>query len=451
MKKHIFFLFTLISLVSTSLSAQKNIIDEVIWIVGDEAILRSEVEEQRLRAQYDGTPIQGDPYCVIPEQIAINKLFLHQAVLDSIQVNESSVTSQVENRLSFFISQIGSKEKMEEYFGKNTVQLREDLRTLFREQMIIQQMQQKLVGDIKSTPSDVRRFFTALPVDSIPTVPAQVELQIISFEPPVPIEETNRIKERLRQFTERVNTGETEFSVLARLYSEDTESAKRGGELGFMGRGQLVPEFATVAFNLTDPKKVSRIVQSEFGYHIIQLIEKRGDRLNCRHILLKPHVSQIDKRKAELKLDSIANQIRSGKISFEQGVIYFSQDKSSAMNAGLMLNEKTGTSKFEYQDLPQEVAKVVYNMNVGEISKPFSMINPSTNKEVVAVVKLKSKTENHKANMSDDFQMLRSYYENKKKEEFIKDWIVKKQKETYISIDPAWQNCNFQYPGWIKK
>lgn len=448
MKKPFLFL-SLISM-AIGLHAQKNIIDEVIWIVGDEAILRSEVEEQRIRAQYEGTPIQGDPYCVIPEQIAINKLFLHQAVLDSIEVSESTVMNQVENRLNFFISQIGSKEKMEEYFRKNTPALREDLRIMFREQMIIQQMQQKLVGDIKSTPADVRRFFNNLPVDSIPMVPAQVELQIISFEPPVPIEEINRVKERLRDFTERVNSGTTDFSVLARLYSEDTESAKRGGELGFMGRGQLVPEFSAVAFNLTDPKKVSRIVQSEFGFHIIQLIEKRGDRLNCRHILMKPRVSLEYKNQAIQKLDSIAGEIRNGKITFEKAVMNYSLDKNTAMNAGLMLNEKSGTSKFEYQDLPQEVAKIVYGMNVGEISKPFSMINPQTNKEVVAIVKVKSKTENHRANLTDDYQMLKNYYEGMKREEFIKNWIVKKQRETYISIDPKWQNCEFQYPGWIK-
>ncbi len=451
MKKNILLLFLFLSSAMGTLMSQTNIIDEVIWIIGDESILRSEVEEQKLRAQYEGTPVQGDPYCVIPEQIAINKLFLHQAILDSIVVGEGQVNNQVENRLSFFISQIGSKEKMEEYFGKNTVNLREDLRTMFRDQMIIQQMQQKLVGDLKSTPAEVRRFYNGLSTDSIPSVPAQVELQIISFEPPVPIEESNRIKERLRDFTDRVNKGSSEFSVLARLYSEDEESAKRGGELGFMGRGQLVPEFSLVAFNLTDPKKVSRIVQTEFGFHIIQLIEKRGDRLNCRHILLKPRVSILDKTKAIEKLDSISNLIRLNKTTFEEAVIYFSQDKTTAMNAGLMLNEKSGSSKFEYQDLPQEVAKVVYTMNVGEISKPFTMMSPSTNKEVVAVVKLKSKTENHKANMIDDYQMLKNFYEGKEKEKFINNWIVKKQKETYISIDPAWQNCKFQYPGWIKK
>lgn len=450
MKKIILSFSLLLSIVPIKMWAQNNIIDEVIWVVGDESILRSEVEEQKLRAQYEGTPIQGDPYCVIPEQIAIQKLYLHQAVLDSIVVSESSVMSQVESRLNYFISQIGSKEKMEEYFRKNTTDLREDLRDMIRNQQIIQQMQQKLVGTLKSTPADIRRFYTQLPADSIPTVPAQVELQIISFEPPVPIDETNRIKERLRDFTDRINSGTTDFSVLARLYSEDTESAKRGGELGFMGRGQLVPEFATVAFNLIDTKKVSRIVQTEFGFHIIQLIEKRGDRINCRHILLKPRVSLDEKTKAIHNLDSISKLIRDNTMTFEKGVMNFSQDKNTALNAGLMLNEKSGNSKFEYQDLPPEVAKIVYGMNVGEISKPFTMINQASNKEVVAVVKVKSKVENHKANLTDDYQMLRGIYENNSKQEFLNKWIVKKQKETYISIDPAWKKCKFQYPGWLK-
>ena len=451
MKKIILSLLFLLSIAPLKMLAQKNIVDEVIWVVGDESILRSDVEKERLEAQYNGKPIEGDPNCVIPEQIAIQKLFLHQAALDSVVVSESTVMNQVESRINYFISQIGSKEKMEEYFHKSTIDLREELRNMVRDQQVIQQMQQKLVGDIKSTPADVRRFYSEMPPDSIPTVPAQVELQLISFQPPVAIEEITRIKDRLRDFTDRINSGNAEFSVLARLYSEDTESAKRGGELGFMGKGQLVPEFAQVAFNLIDPKKVSRIVQTEFGFHIIQLIEKRGDRINCRHILLKPHVSIEEKSKAMHELDSISNLIRENKLTFEHAVMNFSQDKNTVMNAGLMLNDKNATSKFEYQDLPPEVAKVVYEMNVGEVSKPFTMTDKATNKDVVAIVKVKSKTENHKANLSDDYQMLRTYYEGKKKQEFLNNWIIKKQKETYISIDPAWQNCTFQYPGWIKK
>ena len=275
-----------------TLSAQ-GVIDEVIWVVGDEAILRSEVEEERLRALYEGTPIPGDPYCYIPEQMAVQKLFLHQAALDSVEANESSVSHQVDMRLNYYINQIGSKEKMEEYFRKTSSEIREEMMTSVRNQMIIQQMQAKLTADIKPTPSEIRRYYQSLPIDSLPMMPAQVEVQIISFEPPVPIEETERIKQRLREFTERVQNGSADFSMLARLYSEDTESAKRGGELGFVGKGQLVPEFAEVAFNLNDPKRVSRIVQTEYGYHIIQLIEKKGERINCRHILLRPRISTI--------------------------------------------------------------------------------------------------------------------------------------------------------------
>lgn len=427
-----------------------NIIDEVIWIVGDEAILRSEVEEERLRAQYEGQEIKGDPYCVIPEQLAIQKLFLHQAELDSVEANESTVSHQVDMRMNYYISQIGSKEKMEEYFRKSQSEIREELMTTVRNQMIIQQMQQKLTSHIKPTPAEIRRFYNSLPADSIPTIPAQVEVQILSFEPAVPREETERIKKNLRDFTERVQSGKADFSMLARLYSEDTESAKRGGELGFVGRGQLVTEFADVAFNLTDTKKVSRIVETEYGYHIIQLIEKKGERINCRHILMRPRVSAQDKVKALEKLDSIKAIIRdSANATFEQAVQLFSEDKETAMNAGVMMNPNTGASKFEYQDLPAEVAKQIYSLQVGEISEPFIMMDEQKNKEVCAIVKLKSKNEIHKANLVDDFQILRQMLENKLSHEFVEDWIKKKQKETYVHVDEKWRGCDFMYPGWI--
>ena len=431
--------------------AQDNVIDEVIWVVGDDAILRSEVEEERLRAQYEGQEIAGDPYCTIPEQLAIQKLFLHQAELDSVEVNESTVATQVNMRLNYYISQIGSKEKMEEYFRKSMSEMKEDMTTAVRNQMIIQQMQQKLTENIKSTPAEVRRFYSGLSSDSIPTIPTQVEVQIISLDPPVPQEEIDRVKKRLRDFTERVNNGDADFSMLARLYSEDTESAKRGGELGFVGKGQLVPEFADVAFNLSDPRKVSRIVETEYGFHIIQLIEKRGDRINCRHILLKPRISQNDKTQSISRLDSIADLIRNEKLSFEQAVAFFSQDKNTAMNAGVMMNPETGATKFEYQSLPPEIARQIHGMNVGEISRPFVMMDDTKNKEVCAIVKLKSKTDVHKANLVDDYQTIRAMYEQQRSEAFIRQWIQQKQKDTYIVIDPEWRGCGFEFPGWVKE
>ena len=429
--------------------AQDNIIDEVIWIVGEEAILRSEVEEERLRAQYEGQPIPGDPYCVIPEQLAIQKLFLHQAELDSIEANESSVSSQVDMRMNYYISQIGSKEKMEEYFRKTSSEIREEMMTSVRNQMIIQQMQSKLTEGIQPTPAEVRRYFNSLSIDSLPTIPAQVEVQILSIQPPVPVEETERIKSQLREFTERVTSGNADFSMLARLYSEDTESAKRGGELGFVGKGQLVSEFADVAFNLTDPKRVSRVVETEYGFHIIQLIERKGERINCRHILLKPRVSYMDKQNAITRLDSIRSLIMADSLSFELAVARFSEDKSTMMSGGTMTNPNAGTSKFEYQELPPEIARQIYSMKEGDISMPFTMIDRTKNKEVCAIVRLKTKRDSHKANLTDDFQTIRDMLTQKLSAETIDKWIRQKQKEIYVHIDPNWRGCDFQYPNWV--
>ena len=430
--------------------AQDNIIDEVIWIVGEEAILRSEVEEERLRAQYEGMPIAGDPYCVIPEQLAIQKLFLHQAELDSIEANESSVSSQVDMRMNYYISQIGSKEKMEEYFRKTSSEIREEMMTSVRNQMIIQQMQGKITETIQPTPAEVRRYYNQLSKDSIPTVPAQVEVQILSIEPSVPVEETERIKSRLREFTERIHNGSADFSMLARLYSEDTESAKRGGELGFVGKGQLVSEFADVAFNLTDPKRVSRIVQTEYGYHIIQFIERKGERINCRHILLKPRVSGDDKVKAIARLDSIRTLVVDSGMPFEAAVAHFSEDKNTLMSGGMMTNPNTGATKFEYQDLPPEIARQIYGLNEGEVSMPFVMMDKTKNKEVCVIARLKSKRDSHKANLTDDFQVIRGMLEQQQRAETIENWIKNKQKEIYVHVDPAWRGCDFQYPGWVR-
>lgn len=435
-------------LVSAGLKAQNNVIDEVVWVVGDEAILKSDVEEERIRAQYEGEKLDGDPYCVIPERLAIQKLYLHQAAIDSIEVSESEVLSQVEQRTNYYISQMGSKEKMEEYFRKSSTQIRELLRDNIRDGLTVQQMQREIVGDIKITPAQVRRYFKDLPADSVPYIPTQVEVQIITLEPKIPQEEIDRVKSQLREYTERVNSGSTQFSTLARLYSEDPGSAKFGGELDFMGRGMLDPAFANVAFNLTTPNKVSKIVESEYGYHIIQLVEKRGDRIKVRHILLKPQVAQEDLDAGVARLDSIADDIRNEKFSFDEAAQYISSDKDTRNNHGLMPNKETGTSKFQMQELPAEVAKMVDKMNVGEISKAFTMINDK-GKEVCAVVKLKSRINGHKATITDDYQELKETVLYKLRAEKLDKWIREKQKTTYVKINEDWIHCDFKYPGWI--
>lgn len=434
--------------------AQENVIDEIVWVVGDDAILRSDIETQRLYMQNEGERLDGDPYCVIPEQMAIQKLYLNQAKLDSIEVNENQVIQSVDQWINFAINQIGSKEKLEEYFNKKVSQIKDERKEMIKEQQTVQQMKQQLIGEIKLTPSEIRKYFNQLPKDSLPIIPTTVEVQIVTMEPKISFEETDAIKARLRGYTEDINSGKYEFSTLARLYSEDG-SASKGGELGFTGKGMLAPEFANVAFNLNDPKRVSQIVQTEYGYHIIQLIEKRGDRINCRHILLKPKVSEKELANATTRMDSLYTDLQSKKFSFEEAATFVSYDKDTRNNKGLMVNTRSegnnnGTPRFEMQELPQEVGKIVYNMQVGDISKPFTMIT-NNQKEVVAVVKLKARVDQHKANLSEDFQALKAIVEAKKREELLNEWVIKKQKTTYVRISDGWQNCDFKYPGWIKE
>lgn len=440
---------------SCAVIAQDNVVDEVVWVVGDDAILRSDIETQRLYMQNEGQRFDGDPYCIIPEQMAIQKLYLNQAKIDSITVNEGQVIQSVDQWINFAVNQMGSKEKLEEYFNKKLSQIKDERKEQVKEQQIVQQMQQQLIGEIKLTPSEVRKYYSQISKDSLPNIPTTVEVQIVTMEPKIPFEETDAIKARLREFTDKINNGEMEFSTLARMYSEDPGSSPRGGELGFMGKTDLLPEFANVAFNLKDPKRVSQIVQTEYGYHIIQLIEKRGDRINCRHILLKPKVSDKEMKEATTRMDSLYTDLESGKFSFDEAATFVSYDKDTRNNKGLMVNvnyesENNGTPKFEMQELPQEIGKIVYDMQVGEVSKPFSMLT-NKQKDVVAIVKLRARTEGHKANLSDDFQALKAIVEAKKKEELLNDWIIKKQKTTYVRISDGWKNCDFRYPGWIKE
>lgn len=440
-------------LIASAVGAQNNVIDEVVWVVGDEAILKSDVENERLNAQYENRRFDGDPYCVIPEELAVQKLFLHQAEIDSVEVSDQEVLQRVEQRTSWLIDQFGSKEKLEEYYNKSYTQIREMLRDNIREGMRVQQMQQKIIGDIKLTPAEVRNYFSKLPKDSIPFVPTQVEVQIIELMPKISEKEIERVKAQLREYADRVNKGETSFSILARFYSQDPGTAARGGEGGFTGRGELVPEFANVVFNLTDPKKVSKVFETEFGYHIAQLIEKRGDRVNYRHILLRPEVDKKDIDAALARLDSIGDDIRKANFSFDDAATWLSQDKDTRNNHGLLANPQNSTSRFEMQQLAslisQDVAKVVEKMQIGEISKAFTMIN-SKGKEVCAIVKLKNRIDGHKATITEDYQRLKSMVTAKRSEEKIQKWIVEKQKNTYVRINPSWRNCDFKYPGWIK-
>lgn len=441
-------LFTMCAL-GVCAQGQTNVIDEVIWVVGDEAILRSDVENARMEIMQQGQRFDGDPYCVIPEQLAVQKLFLHQAVIDSVEVTDAEVFQSVDDDINNAILNFGSKEKLEEYMGKTVTQIREQMFNSYKDKAVVSEVQRSLVKNVKVTPAQVRRYFKDMPEDSIPFIPTKVECQIITRDPKIPQEEIDRVKEELRGYTERINNGSAQFSTLALLYSEDKGSAQNGGELGFSGRGSFVPEFATVAFNLTDPKAVSKIVETEYGFHIIQLIEKRGDMVNCRHILRKPRVTAQALQECINDLDSITAEINRGLYTFDECVSIVSYDKDTRNNYGLLFDKNSGVSKFEMKDLPAEVARAVAGLKVGEISKPFIMVNKN-GKEVVAVVKLKSRINGHRATMADDYQELQEVVVDKLCEEKLERWIREKQQTTYIHINEEWRNCEFKYPGWIK-
>lgn len=435
--------------VSINLMAQNNVAEEIAWVVGSEPIFKSDIEEQYRQALAERTEIPGNPYCVIPERLAVDKLFLDQAKIDTIEVQNSMVMQMVDSRINFWIANLGSKEKVEEYYSMSMPDLRAKLIGIYSDQYKIEQVQSKLTEKEKATPADVQKFYNTIQKDSLPFIPRQVEVQIITINPVIPQQEIDEVKSRLRDYTQQVNKGEKDFSTLAILYSEDGSSVY-GGEVGFKGRAELLPEYANAAFNLNDTKKVSKIVETEAGFHIIQLIEKRGDRINTRHILLRPKIAEKDITEAKLRLDTVRSDIINGKITFENAAQYISQDKESRFNNGVMLNSKTLNNRFEMADLPAEVGKIVDKMEVGEISAPFVMINAQTNREQVAMVRLMKRIDGHKANITDDYQILKELYEQHRKGQIIEDWVKEKQKSIYVYIEEGWRNCDFQY-DWQSK
>ena len=431
----------------------RNVVDEVIWVVGDDPIYLSDVEQARLYAESEGQALEN-PYCTIPEQIAIQKLYLHQAEIDSITVSEGDIIRSADEIINRYIQNIGSKEGVEAVMHKSISQLREEFKRSQRDRMRIQREQQRITEKVAITPAEVREYFKNLPADSLPLIPTQVEVEIITAQPQPTRAEVERIENKLRSFADRVNSGETEFSTLARFYSQDPGSSRNGGEMDYMGRGQLVPEFANAAFSLSDPKKVSKIVKTEFGYHIIQLVDKRGDKVKVRHILLKPDIPADEFARQEAKLDSIATLIREHKLSFEDAAAIYSDDKDTRNNKGLMsyVNPEDGmlTARFQLKDLNQSIAQVIDTMKVGEVSKTITMTN-AKGQDVCAVVKLKARIDAHRANLKEDFQKLRDVVYEKRCNEKLDEWIANKIKTTYVRINPGWKNCTFKYKGWIKE
>lgn len=443
------FLF-LLMFSSLVVHGQKNVIDQVVSVVGDEPVLRSDIEFQHQQALMQGVEFAGDMKCHILEQMLIQKLLLEQAKIDSVEVSENQVLMTVERQINEFVNRAGSREKLEEWLNKSILRIKEEQRDLVRNQMLTQQMRSQITSDINVTPMEIRRFFRESPEDSLPRMPAQYEYQKIAISPRISQDEIDRVKSQLRDFQRQVREGR-DFATLAVLYSEDPNSAARGGELGLTPRANLVPEFSQVAFNLRDKNNVSKIVETEFGFHIMQLVERQGDRINVRHILLKPKPSQEAIQEAKERADSLVSLIRKDSISFEAAALRFSMDKDTRASGGVVINPETQSTKFEIQQIQPSIAKVIENKEDGSVSEPFLMKDQRLGTDQYTIVKLLKKTPPHRANMVDDYQIIKRMLENKKQEKTFNDWIRRKQRETYISISGEWRNCDFEFDGWIKE
>lgn len=436
-------IFTIITLFTLySANAQENrIVDQVVAIVGDKIILQSDIETQFLELRAQGASTSGDMKCEILEEFLVQKLLLNQAEIDSILVSEAEVELQLNQRLDYFIGQIGSQKALEEYFGKSILEIKEDFRDVIREQIITQKMQGEIVGSLSATPAEVRKFYNRIPEDSLPRVNSQVEVSQIVIYPPLAEEAVFSVKERLLDLRKRIIAGE-DFTTLAVLYSEDPGSSPRGGEIGFLGKGELDPAYAKTAFSLKEGS-VSTIVESEFGYHIIQLIERQGDKVNTRHILLKPKVTAEASRKTLNKLDSITQLIRTDTLTFKAAARYYSQDEKSRVNGGVRVNPANQTTRFEMDEFQPAEFRVIRQLKVGEISEPFETVDEK-GKKVYKIVKLTSQTKPHVANLEEDFNMLKEMTLMQKQQQIVENWVEEKKENTYIRIDDSFGNCGFE-------
>lgn len=439
----------LLSLLITGITlAQDKVVDQIVAIVGGNIVLKSDIEKMYIDQQAQGITSDGDMKCEILENFLVDKLLIAEAEMDTlITVTPSQVNQQMDGQMQMYIAHFGSEQAVENYFKKPIAEIKADWQGMIRNQLLSSQMQQKIVQDVTATPSEVRNFYRNLPEEEIPVIPTQYEYAQITMRPEISLEEENRVKAELRELKKRIEEGSS-FAAMAVLYSEGP-SANNGGEIGYNGRAELDPEYAATAFNLKDGQ-VSNVVESEFGYHIIQLIDRQGAKVNTRHILMKPKVNVEAKEQTLSRLDSLANMIRKEEIPFEEAARLFSTDKNTRNNGGIAINPNTMSSKFTLEELRGDISKILTGLKISEISDPFETIDPESRQTVFKIVKLIDKTEGHTANLQSDYQRISDLFLAQKKEKTLKKWIADKQAETYIRIDDTYANCNFEFNNWMK-
>lgn len=442
-----FFLFTLFLFGFTQLEAQPRIVDEIVAVVGDKKILFSDIEREYFQMIAQGMEPEDEMRCTILEGLLTQKLMVNQAKVDSIEVTDLQVEMSLDQRMQYFVNQIGSEEKLENYFNKSILEIKDENRDAIREQILTEKMRSEIVKDLKITPSEIRAFYKKLSPDSIPFINAQVEVSQIVLYPPSGEDAILEVRERLLNLRQRIIEKEN-FATLAVLYSEDPGSSAKGGDIGYVYKGELDPEYTKAAASLKIGQ-VSRIVESAFGYHIIQLLDRQGDRIHTRHILLKPKISAEEKKKTQARLDSILTLIRLDSIKFERAAGLFSDDKDTRLNGGNLVNPKSGNSKFELSEFDTRDYIVINKLSVGEISQPYETVDQK-GKVIYKIVRLKSRSNPHVANLKEDYHLFKQMAMEEKENEILMNWIADKIKSTYIKMDGKYKNCDFSFEDWVK-
>jgi len=433
-------------LLTVQIKAQDKIVDRVIAVIGDRYVLQSDIENQLIQMQAQNSKLPDNARCYILEELMVQKLLANQADLDSVVVAPTEVDLQLEQRIQYFINQIGSQEALEEYFGKSIVEIKEDMRGIIYEQLLTQRMQGQVVGDFEVTPSDVKAYYKNLPPDSIPYVNGSVEFSQIVLYPPYGEQSVLEVRQNLLNLRKRILEGES-FTTLAVLYSQGPSSSK-GGEIGFASRADLDPEYAKVAFSMKEGQ-VSKIVETDFGYHIIQMIERRDDRVNTRHILMRPKVSAEASEMALQKLDSIANAIQNDSITFEMAALIFSEDDKSKVSGGKAVNPNTGSHKWEMDHFRTQDYYIIKDLNEGEMSKPYESIDNNENK-IYKLVRVTKKTPPHTANLKQDYNLFKQQAAQQKKAELFDEWLQEKIGKNFVTLKDDFTNCEFRFDGWIQ-
>jgi len=447
MMRSIFFTIFSLTLCFQYLSAQVKIVDEVIAVVGDKRILYSDIEQNYLQMKAEGEPVNEDSKCSIFEQLLIQKLLLNQSEVDSLEVTESQVESELDGRMRYFVNAIGSEEKLEAYFNKTTLEIKQDLRNEIYEQLMTSKMRAKITEGLSVTPSEVKAYFKGMPTDSLPYINAEVEYNEILINPRSSEQAVIDVREKLLSIRERVMKGES-FATLAVIYSEDPGSAVKGGDIGWMAKAEIDPEYAKAAFALKKGT-VSKIVQSSFGYHLIQCIDRTEERVHTRHILLKPKVSLAEKTEAINRLDSLVRLVRLDSLKFEVAAIRFSQDENTKMSGGQAVNLRNGGTRWGMDEFEPKEYAIINNMKVGEISEPYELTD-SKGKLAFKVIWLKSRTNPHVGNLKDDYNLFKAMASRKKQDEIVNQWVEEKIKTTYIRINDKYKACPYSLKGWLK-